>query len=518
MKQFQHAACLAVFSALRLCAQETRSAIFGRVSDQQNATIPAATVVVTNADTNTTMTLSTNETGYYEANLLIAGNYRITVEKPGFRKLIRSGIVLPISARVELNVTLQLGDVTDSVSVTAEAPWWIPVALRPPAASWTTARCSTCRRSTTVPSCSSSSCRAWRRAIIAATTASMRLGGTNEAHNVGAVGGNDWSIDGVPNIGNGYSAAYLPYSTTISEYKVATQNFDAAVGHSTGISIAVMTKSGTNGYHGDLTEQYWNNRWNGARFFVKQNYYRSINAAEAAGNQALANRIRNTPVNPAGHANTYAATIGGPVIIPKIVNGKNKLFFFFSFDGFIDRKPTENTFNHTVPTLPERQGDFSDLLAVNAPKYQLFDPLTVRADPSRAGHFFATRFPETLFRQAASINPAYKTYDKFEPIPNNPPASSSLEPLNNYLDPGEPYNWSYRAISNRFDYQKSEKHRFFGRWSWLKYREDRQDWTYETARGLMTNGVNRNNLGATANWVYTPTSNTDVGCRGRWQQ
>ena len=72
------------------------------------------------------------------------------------------------------------------------------------------------------------------------------LGGTNEAHNVGAVGGNDWSIDGVPNMGNGYAAAYLPYSTTISEYKVATENFDAAVGHSSGMAISIMTKSGSN--------------------------------------------------------------------------------------------------------------------------------------------------------------------------------------------------------------------------------------------------------------------------------
>src|SRR6476659_7596357 len=81
-------------------AQETRGSIFGRVSDQQNSAIPAAAVVVTNTDTNTAATLTTNETGYYEANLLISGSYRVTVEKPGFRKLIRSGIVLPISARV----------------------------------------------------------------------------------------------------------------------------------------------------------------------------------------------------------------------------------------------------------------------------------------------------------------------------------------------------------------------------------------------------------------------------------
>src|SRR5689334_17132111 len=98
-------------------AQETRSAIFGRVTDPQNSAIPAATVVVTNTDTNTSATLTTNETGYFEANLLIAGNYRVSAEKTGFRKLIRSGIDIPISARVEINLSLPLGAVTDSVSV-----------------------------------------------------------------------------------------------------------------------------------------------------------------------------------------------------------------------------------------------------------------------------------------------------------------------------------------------------------------------------------------------------------------
>src|SRR2546426_860337 len=103
-------------------AQETRGSIFGRVGDPQNSAIPGATVVVTNTDTNIATTLSTNETGYYEANLLIAGNYRLTVEKPGFRKLIRGGVVLPISARVEIALMLQLGEVSDSISVTADTP------------------------------------------------------------------------------------------------------------------------------------------------------------------------------------------------------------------------------------------------------------------------------------------------------------------------------------------------------------------------------------------------------------
>jgi hypothetical protein len=507
---------LALFSNYPGYAQETRSTIFGRVSDPQNSAIPAATLVITNTDTNTSATLTTNETGYFEANLLIAGNYRISAEKTGFRKLIRSGIALPISARVEIDLSLQLGAVSDSISVTAEAP------LVDTSSVASAGRVMENREVLDLPTFNNSPLMLIKLTPGVEASNNRRyngvnaLGGTNEAHNVGAVGGNDWSIDGVPDMGNGYQAAYLPYSTTISEYKVSTENFDAAVGHSIGISVAIMTKSGSNAFHGDVTEQYWNNRWNGARFFVRQNYYRSINAARAAGNQALADQIRSTPVNPAGHANTYAATIGGPVTIPKVVNGRNKLFFFFSFDGFTDRKPTENTFIHTVPTIPERSGDFSDLLPVSAAKYQLFDPLTVRADPSRAGHYLRDPIPGNIIPANRLINPAYQTYTTFEPIPNNPPASSTLEPLNNYLDPGEPYNWSYSAVANRFDYQLSEKHRFFGRWSWLKYREDRQDWTYETKRGLMTNGVNRNNLGATASWVYTPSASTviDVAAGG----
>ena len=325
--------------------------------------------------------------------------------RPGFRKLIRSGIVLPISARVEINLTLQLGEVTDSVSVTAETP------LVDTSSVASAGRVMDTREVLDLPTFNNSPLMLIKLAPGMEASNNRRyngvnaLGGTNEAHNVGDVGGNDWSIDGVPNMGNGYAAAYLPYSTTISEYKVATENFDAAVGHSSGMSIAIMTKSGSNAYHGDLTEQYWNNRWNGARFFVKQAYYRSINAATAAGNQTLADQIRSTPSNPAGHANTYAATIGGPVILPKVVNGRNKLFFFFSFDGFIDRKPTENTFNHTVPTLQQRQGNFSDLLSVNAAKYQLFDPLTVRADPSRAGHYLRDPIPGNIIPTSRIINP-----------------------------------------------------------------------------------------------------------------
>jgi hypothetical protein len=214
--------------------QETRSAIFGRVLDPQGASVVGATLSLTNTDTNALMTVTTNETGYYEANLLIAGNYRVTVERQGFRKLIRSGIGLPISARVEINLSLQLGEVADSVSVTEEAP------LVDTSSGASAGRVLDTREVLDLPAFNNSPLMLIKLAPGIEASNNRRyngvnaLGGTVEAHNVGAVGGNDWSIDGVPDMGNGYQAAYLPYSTTIASYKVITQNFDASVGHSSG--------------------------------------------------------------------------------------------------------------------------------------------------------------------------------------------------------------------------------------------------------------------------------------------
>ena len=506
-------AALLTFPAI---AQETRSAIFGRISDPQGSVIPDAAVEVTNIGTNTAITLRTNETGYFEANLLIAGSYRMTVEKPGFRRLVRSGIVLPMGTRVELNLNLEVGEVSQTVEVTAEAQ------LVDTSASTAAGRVMQTREVLDLPTFNNSPLMLIKLAPGIQSSNNRRyngvnaLGGTGEAHNVGNVGGNDWSIDGAPNMGTGYQAASLPYSTTIAEYKVATQDFDAAVGHSSGAAISVMTKSGTNAFHGDVTEQYWNSRWNGALFVVRQSYWRNIANAEAAGNQALAESLREQPINPAGHSNTYAASIGGPVVLPKLFNGRDKLFFFFSFDGFKDRKITEDNFNHNVPTMAQRSGDFSDLLAVSSSKYQLFDPLSVRSDPSRAGHFIRDPIGGNIIPASRRINPTYGTYLGFLPVPNNLPASANLEPLNNYVGRAEPRNWSYSSASNRVDYNITDKHRFFGRWSYLKYREDALDWTYETKRGLMTYGWNRNNLSATANWTYTPGPTTvlDVALAG----
>src|SRR5205814_1158107 len=103
-------------------AQETRGMIHGRVLDPQATVIAAAHVAVTNTSTNSAVKLLTNDTGYYEAGLLLPGEYVVEAEAPGFKKTIRRGIVLSIASRVEIDISLELGSVTESLSVVAEAP------------------------------------------------------------------------------------------------------------------------------------------------------------------------------------------------------------------------------------------------------------------------------------------------------------------------------------------------------------------------------------------------------------
>ena len=102
--------------------QETRSTIGGRVTDQMSATVGGAKVLVTHLDTNSTVALTTNETGYYEAPLLIPGNYQVQVKAEGFKAVTRDGIALQVGQQLAIDVKLELGSVTETVQVTAEAP------------------------------------------------------------------------------------------------------------------------------------------------------------------------------------------------------------------------------------------------------------------------------------------------------------------------------------------------------------------------------------------------------------
>lgn len=503
--------CLLLLVAALARAQETRSTISGRVYDQLGAVVSGAKVTVLNVDTNTATPVVTNETGYYEAPLLLPGNYRISAEAPGFKSVVRSGVVLQVGQQLAIDLKMEVGAVTETVQVTAEAPVLdtgsveagalidnmelmdLPVLGNNPT-------------------------------LLVKLTPGIQTDGVNNYlglhsivgasayNNAAGVGGNEWSIDGVPNNGGNRQAAYLPYSDTVAEFRVDLTGFDVSQGRGTGASIMAMTKSGTNRYSGTLTEQHWQQRFNGTPYFTRKLYLQSIADAEAKGDYALASQLRKQERQPSGHSNNWAATLGGPVRIPKLYDGRNKLFFFFSYNGFRDNKTEEaNQFNKTVPTMANRRGDFTDLLRVDAVKYQLYDPLSVRRDLTRTTGTYYTRdpIPGNIIPQSRILMPKlYKFYSDLYPVPNNDPRDPRQEPLNNYMAVATPWLWDYVAFQNRLDFNYSTTHRFFSRWSWNNFNEDRQDWTYSTIRGMNTGGLNRKNMGATVGWTWTMNGTT----------
>jgi Carboxypeptidase regulatory-like domain len=486
-------------------AQETRGTIHGRILDPTGAAVQNASVLVENVEMNTATRLSTNPTGYYEATLLLAGTYRISAEIAGFKKIVRTGLVLPMSGVLDVDLTLEVGGVSETVSVTAQAPVLDTSVV-------SSGRVLDNRSVMDLPTIANNTM------VLVKLTPGIFTGGVNDYlgphsisgasdYSTGAgVGGNEWSIDGVPSNGASRQTAYLPSEDTVQEMRVETSNFDASVGHGTLANITMMTRAGTNAYHGTLTEQHWQQRWQGTNFFARQQYFNSIAAAEA-GNHALADQIRHTDKQAPGRSNNYVGTIGGPVRIPKVYNGSDRLFFFFSYQGNKDQVvDLPARINTTLPTMLERKGDFSRYLQIDPVRYQIYDPLSVQADPARAGHFIRQPFAGNIIPPDRISNPAYNAYLKLFPATNNEPAANR-DPTNDYLS-NAPLIRDYAAYGNRVDFQASNKSRFFARWTYNHWSNYAADWTYTTLKGLQSLAQIRKNFGATLDWTYAATSNT----------
>ena len=149
------------------------------------------------------------------------------------------------------------------------------------------------------------------------------------------------------------------------------------------------------------------------------------------------------------------------MLIPKVYNGRDTLFFFVSFTG-IRRviPPNPINYNWTFPTTDDRAGDFSRLLLADASRYQIYDPLSARPDPARPGHIIRDPFARNILPSSRIANPAYTAYNRIMPVPNNDPTDPKQEPVNNFLGADIPWTTTYRAITNRVDYQLSSRYRF----------------------------------------------------------
>ena len=284
---------LLLASGLLYSQGETRGAIFGHVSDPSSAVVAGARVTVRNTLTNVLTELTTNNSGYYEAPLIVAGTYQVTVTAAGFKKATHPDFDLPAGSRLEVDFKLELGTISDSVTVSGEPPL-----LNSDNASTGLVLDTRNVRDLPWPG-GNTMMLAWMAPgtqvslSISDWTQGLHSGGpSSNVSTAGGVGGNDFSVDGMSTNANGRGTSENPAPEFVQAVKVETSGFDASFGHSTGAGIAMMTNSGTNQFHGTLRETHEQYSWHAADLFTKQSYYNRIAQALAAGNTAQADAIR----------------------------------------------------------------------------------------------------------------------------------------------------------------------------------------------------------------------------------
>ena len=329
---------LLLTSCLSMHAQSTFGSIAGSVTDASGAAVADASVTLTNLGTAEKHMQPSGSDGLFTFVNLFPGQYRIDVEKPGFKHFTNPAITVDVQQSTHIDAALQVGEVSQIVEVTSEAPLL---------------QAETSSLGTVVDQREANELPLNGRNIFNLTTITPSVipQGNTQGNVVGKnpfdfanyqIGGafaNEGAeyLDGQPlNIGYINLPFEVPTDDSIGEFKVQNNNLGPEWGKFAGGVINMSTKSGTNTWHGSGYDYLRNKIFNSNEFFNK--------------NSELANGVSNSP--PPFTQNQFGATIGGAII-------KNKTFVFGSYEGF--RLRTGTPFNTTVPTLAERGGDFSDL-------------------------------------------------------------------------------------------------------------------------------------------------------------
>ncbi|HTS61839.1 MAG TPA: TonB-dependent receptor [Candidatus Acidoferrales bacterium] len=422
-------------------SQDTRGSIVGRVTDPSGAVVPDATVVVSNPATGSRSTATTNADGIYRVPLLPPGLYQIEVTSRGFKKALRNDVEVRVADRLDINIALEIGASEQQVTVVSETP-----VLNAESASMGTVIDS--KRVSDLPLSYGNPFLLIGLTAGVTYNGSVRLDRPFEPTHIvnfsmGGTSGllNDITIDGAPTTSRAnpmqVTASYVPPTDIVQEFKVQTATFDAQFGQTQGGVTNISIKSGTNNLHGTVSYSFQRPSFWANDFF--------LNKAGTPRPDFLFNR--------------WGGSVGGPVYIPKVYNGKNKTFFLFGYEGIHDSRPRHDDTTNTVPTPAEHNGDFSALLAAGS-SYTIYDPATRVA--VAGGRFQETAFPGNKI-------PA----NRFDPVgvkilsyyPSTEKTPGDVTGLNNYLDASVAEKAKYYNWTGRVDQNLGDRQRFYVRYS-----------------------------------------------------
>jgi hypothetical protein len=427
-KRSQALLSLLILPLAPLCAQNFGE-ITGAVTDQSGAVMSAARVTITNTATNQTRQTATNEAGNYSAPYLTPGLYDVRVENPGFKASTRKGVDLQVDAVARIDFKMEVGEVTQQMEVTGGAPQ-----LNTETVAMGTVIEN--RRIVDLPL----NGRDYLQLVTlspnvvgeAPSTGGGGLQGGVRSQTALSVAGqrlefNHYTLDGVENTDPNFNSYIIhPSVDAVQEFKVQTGVYSAEFGKGAS-QINVTTKSGSNEYHGAMFEFLRNSAVDAKQW-------------EQVGNK---NPFRR---------NDYGFTLGGPVGIPRVFSGKDRLFFMSNFEELRDRLTTQQV--TSVATNAMRAGDFS------AAGRNIFDPST-RTFDSNGNALTAAPFPGNIIPTSRLDPIAFKLLNYF-PAPTNPGTNLVA---NNYIAQARSPTDSDQ-FNQRIDWIENSKSSWFGRFSW----------------------------------------------------
>ncbi len=481
-------------------AQESRANIEGRVTDPQGAAVLGAKVSVVSEDTNVSQETVTNDQGSWTVRFLNPGTYRIVITAAGFKKSERKGVVLQVADMKQVDMVLELGQLTETVTVTAEAALIDTTAATSgtvietdavtemPVMSRIPFQLATMSPGVLAVDQNNNVAMMWSKDA----TSGIRVNGGRDNRS------NEFLLDGMPNQ-NRDKVAFIPPADAVAEFRIMSNAYDSQYGRQAGGTLNVSLKAGSNDYHGNVYE------------FNRNDAY--------SANTFQANRS-GLPKSPTRY-NLWGGTFGGPAWIPKAYQGKDKTFFFVSYEGIRNQDPRAGT--RSVPTAEERAGDFTNSWTTQTVggvrtviPITVYDPLTVDSRRTIIQDGKEVQNPVFGYRQAFPDNkipanrlsPIAKNVLGFVPLPNtaNQPNNSTA----NNFTPNSTRQNKMVSLMTRADHNWNNSHKTFASIRFSHMDEFTGDDFHNVTTG---NRRTRINKGLGIDHVYTLSPNKVLNLR-----